>query len=99
MALSASLPTAIAFDGEDVRIMPFIAPGLGFGRLGHVEFEDDEFPTSHGTMILMIGGGVGVQFRGSGIGATLGFQRVLKSEGGATQLGLGMTWPGLTLGR
>jgi hypothetical protein len=47
----------------------------------------------------MLGGGFGLEFGSSGLGATVGFQRVLKSSGGTTQLGLGLTWQGFTASR
>jgi len=40
---------------------------------------------------------IGLEFGSSGIGASAGLQRVLESSGGATQLGLGMTWRGASL--
>jgi len=95
LALSAGVPVALAFRNGDVRILPFVTPGLGYGRLGHVIFEDEDVYTSHGTIMPMLGGGVGVEFGTSGIGASLGFQKVFKSNGGTTQLGLGMTWQGV----
>ena len=35
----------------------------------------------------------------TGVGVNVGFQRVLKGAGGATQLGIGVTWQGMTAGR
>jgi hypothetical protein len=96
LALSAGLPVALAFRNGDVRIVPFVTPGIGYGRLGHVVFEDEEFYTSHGAIMPMLGGGLGLEFGKSGVGVNLGFQKVFKSNGGTTQLGLGMTWQGLT---
>ena len=99
LAAAASLPTGVALQSGSLRITPFLTPGVAYGRLGNVEFEEDEGPTSHGTITFVIGGGVGLQFGTSGIGANLGFQRVLKGQGGATQLGVGMTWNGVTAAR
>ena len=97
IAAAASLPTGLALQSGSVRIMPFLTPGLAYGRLNNIAYEDvDEEPTSHGAITFMVGGGVGLQFGTSGVGANLGFQRVLKSQGGATQLGIGMTWNGVT---
>jgi hypothetical protein len=93
-SLAGAVPVAISFEGRDTRIVPFLSPGLGYGRLGNVEYWDDEAPTSHGTFLLMMGGGVGFEFKRSGIGATLRFQKALKSDDGATSIGLGMTWQG-----
>jgi hypothetical protein len=94
LSLAGAVPVGISIEGRDTRIVPFLSPGLGYGRLGNVEYWDDDAPTSHGTFVLMMGGGVGFEFKRSGIGATLGFQKVLKSDRGATALGLGMTWQG-----
>lgn len=99
MGGAASLPTGIALQSGTLRIMPFLTPGIAYGRLGSVEMEEDEAPTSHGAITFMIGGGLALQFGSSGIGANVGFQRVLKGYGGATQLGIGMTWQGLTAAR
>jgi hypothetical protein len=100
LAIGASVPTALALQSGTVRITPFLAPGVAYGRLGRVAYEEDDgVPTSHGAITFVIGGGVGLQFGTSGIGANVGFQRVLKSAGGATQLGIGMTWRGLTAAR
>ena len=99
MGGAASLPTGIALQSGTLRIMPFLTPGVAYGRLGTVAIEDEEAPTSHGAITFMIGGGLALQFGSSGIGANVGFQRVLKGYGGATQLGIGMTWQGLTAAR
>jgi len=99
IAAAANLPTGLALQSGSVRIMPFLTPGVAYGRLGNVAFEEDEAPTSHGAITFLIGGGVGLQFGTSGIGANVGFQRVLKGYGGATQLGVGMTWNGVTAAR
>jgi len=97
IAAAASLPTGLALQSGSVRIMPFLTPGLAYGRLNNIAYADvDEEPTSHGAITFMLGGGVGLQFGTSGVGANLGFQRVMKSQGGATQLGVGMTWNGVT---
>lgn len=96
LALSAGVPVALALRNGDLRIEPFVTPGIGYGRLGSVAYFEDEVPTSHGTFAPMVGGGVGLQFGKSGLGATFGFQKVFKSDGGTTQLGVGMTWQGTT---
>ena len=96
MAIGAGIPTALAFQSGTVRITPFITPGIGYGRLSNVSYFEDETATSHGTFALMVGGGLGLEFGTSGVGANVGFQRVLKGQGGTTQLGIGMSWQGLT---
>jgi hypothetical protein len=99
LALSAGLPLALSFRNGDTRITPFVTPGLGYGRLGHVTYDEELPDASYGSFAPMLGGGIGVQFGKSGVGATLGFQKVFKSDGGTTQFGVGMTWQGLTSSR
>src|SRR4029453_12619398 len=99
MAGAGGIPTALALQSGTIKITPFITPGIGYGRLGNVKWFDDEPPSAYGSIAFMIGGGVGLEFGTSGIGANVGFQRVLKGEGGTTQLGIGMTWNGLTAAR
>ena len=94
LAIAGGVPTAIVLTRGSVRILPFITPGLGYGRLGNVSYFEDEPPKAHGAVAFMLGGGLGVEFGTSGVGASVSFQRVFKSSGGATQLGLGMTWRG-----
>ena len=99
LAFSAGLPSGIVLQNGSMRITPFITPGLGYGRLGSVAEFEDEPATAHGTIVPMIGGGVGVDFSTTGVGVNVGFQRVLKGAGGATQIGIGVTWQGMTASR
>jgi hypothetical protein len=99
LALAAGLPVALAFRNGDVRFLPFITPGLGYGRMGNVAYFQDEFKTSHGSLVPMLGGGIGTEFGRSGLGATLSFEKVFRSTGGTTQLGVGMTWQGVPMTR
>ena len=78
---------------------PSITLGIGYGRFSHVAYFEDETATSHGTFAFMVGGGLGLEFGTSGIGVNVGFQRLLKGQGGTTQLGIGMSWQGLTSAR
>lgn len=98
-ALAGGLPAALVFETGDVKVIPFLTPALAYGRLGSITYFEDEPPTSSGTFVFMVGGGFALQFGRSGIGASAGFQRVLKSSGGATQIGIGMTWQGLSASR
>ena len=95
LALSAGMPLALAFRNGDTQFIPFITPGIGYGRLGHVTYDENLPDASYGSLAPMLGGGIGLQFGKSGVGATLGFQKVFKSDGGTTQFGVGMTWQGL----
>ena len=95
LALEASMPTALALQSGTVRIMPFISPGVGYRRIANDQYPDEEVATAHAGIELVIGGGLGLEFGASGVGANVGFTRVLKGPGGTTQLGIGMTWQGL----
>jgi len=97
MAIAVGLPTAIVMPTGTTRIMPFLTPGISYGRMGRTAYDEEETPTSYGSMMFLIGGGVGIQFGRSGLGTTVGFQKVLNGEGGSVQLGLGMTWQGLAV--
>jgi len=99
MAAEASAPTGVAFRSGTVRIMPFVTPGLAFGRISNEQYPDEEVATAHSSIVFTVGGGLGLQFGTSGIGANVGFKRVLKGYGGTTQIGVGMTWQGLTSAR
>ena len=94
MAVAASFPAGLIVQKQNLRVLPFLSPGIGYGRLGDTRFDEDDAATSFGTMLLMIGGGVGLEFLGSGFGATLGFQKVLKAGGSGTALGLAVSWNG-----
>ncbi len=95
MAVSLGLPTAIVFQNGSTRITPFLTPGIGYGRMGHTAYEPDDVVRTYSSYTFLIGGGIGLQFGRSGLGTTLGFQKVFNGEG-AMQLGVGMTWQGLT---
>jgi hypothetical protein len=94
VALAASLPSGIVLDQGNIRVLPFLSPGLGYGRLGHAKFDEDDVSTSFASTLFLIGGGVGFEFPSSGFGAIVGFQKILRSGGGGTALGLTMNWSG-----
>ncbi|MFN8572169.1 MAG: hypothetical protein U0132_08935 [Gemmatimonadaceae bacterium] len=98
LAGALATPLGVRVRNGTTVLMPFLSPGIGYGRMGHTSY-DGELATSYGGMAFMIGGGLGVEFRRSGLGANVGFQRVLKGEGGGTQLGIGMTWQGAPVSR
>lgn len=99
IAFAAGLPVAYSHQGGDMRVTPFLTPALAFGRLGSVEYGDDPAPVAHGTIVPMVGGGVGIEFLRSGIGTTVGVQKVFKGDPGATIVGIGMTWQGPSVRR
>jgi len=98
-ALAVGIPAGIAFESGNVRILPFLSPAFGYGRLGSTSFEEDEPSTTYSSTMMMIGGGVDFQFRQSGLGATIGFQKIMKTGGGGTALGLTMSWNGSSRSR
>ena len=94
IALAVGVPAGISIESENMRVLPFLTPGIGYGRLSSTSFDEDAPSTSYASTLLMVGGGVGIQFKSSGIGATLGFQKILKTGGSGTALGLAMSWTG-----
>lgn len=94
IALSVGVPTGISIENGNMRLLPFLTPGFGYGRLGSTSFAEDAPSRSYASTMLMVGGGLGIQFTESGIGATLGFQKILKTGGSGTALGLTMSWNG-----
>jgi len=94
LALAASFPSGFVMEQDNLRVIPFLTPGIGYGRLGDTKFSEDDPSTSYGSALLLLGGGVGFEFPRSGFGATVGFQKVMRSGGGGTALGLTMNWSG-----
>lgn len=99
IALAVGIPAGIAFESGNVRILPFLTPAFGYGRLGSTSFAEDAPSTSYSSTMLMVGGGVDFQFRESGLGATVGFQKIMKTGGSGTALGLTMSWNGSSRSR
>ena len=82
---SASVPLSMAVGSlTGVQIVPFVSPGFGWGRIS--EGSDSESGTR-----FMLGGGIGIVTSDSGLGFTLGAQKVF-IDGGKLALGLGVTW-------
>lgn len=82
---TVGLPVALR-TASAVSVMPYLVPGFGYGM---VSGTDD----SRGGLRAMLGGGVRVQWARGGLGALAGFQKVFIA-GGATLLGVGVTWGG-----
>ena len=80
---SVGLPLSYAFGhGDALRVVPFLTPAFGAGNIGL------GLP---GTGVrFLVGGGLGILNQPSGIGVTLGVQRVIVN-GGKTVFGLGLS--------
>ena len=90
MAFGAHLPVKVT-TGKNVKISPFLTPGLAYGRMS----ADSE--SESGTR-FMVGAGVGFAFA-NGVGANVGLRKVF-IEDGETSFGLGFTLrPGATRSR
>ena len=93
-AFSATVDLPISFSipvGTGWRLVPFVAPGFGYGRFneeeGLVEFGGDESGTR-----VSFGAGVGL-LASAGFGAHVGWRKILIEEGP------GMVGVGLSFGR
>jgi hypothetical protein len=81
---SIGLPLSFAFGhGAGTRIVPFLTPAFGAGHVGSGVDETG--------VRFLVGGGVGIVNQGSGIGVTLGAQRVI-IDGGRFVFGLGLSF-------
>jgi hypothetical protein len=84
LSLGLSLPVGAELSGATGPVfMPYIVPGIGFGR---VSGDDD---SESGTR-PMLGGGVAIANRQSTLALHLGFQKVFIEDGDMT-LGLGLS--------
>ncbi len=82
---SASAPLSMAMGSPTgVQFVPFVSPGFGWGHIS--EGSDSESGTR-----FMLGGGVGIVSSNSGLGFTLGAQKVF-IDGGKLVFGAGVTW-------
>ena len=86
LTLSADLPLAVSIAAGRAHVVPFIAPGFGFGRVsGGGESES-------GTR-FMLGGGVGLMDIAPGLGVSLGAKQVFL-DGAKTVFGASVSWLG-----
>ncbi|HEY8793666.1 MAG TPA: hypothetical protein VIM15_01890 [Gemmatimonadaceae bacterium] len=67
-----------------VQFVPFVSPGFGWGHI------TDSNNSESGTR-FMLGGGVEIVSSNSGLGFTLGAQKVF-IDGGKLVFGAGVTW-------
>lgn len=86
VSLSVHAPTATVFHRGAVAIAPFISPGYGFGQT------DDGSQTDSGVR-PMLGGGIGIANVRSGLGVTIGAERVMM-DGARTVFGASLSMLG-----
>lgn len=94
--VSATVGLPIAFsapEGKSYRIVGFVAPGIAWASLEtHVLNDVGEIaPFDHDGARGMLSGGIGLMPRGSGVGVSIGFQRIFVDQAG-TQFGATLTW-------
>jgi hypothetical protein len=82
---AASVPLSLAVNTQPkFQLVTFVAPGFGWGHIS--EGSDSQSGTR-----FMLGGGVGVISSTSGVGVTIGVQKVFIT-GGKLVVGAGLTW-------
>lgn len=82
---SATAPLSLAIGSSSgVQFVPFLSPGFGWGHVA--ESGDSESGTR-----LLLGGGLGAISTKSGVGFTVGAQKVF-IDGGKMVFGAGLTW-------
>jgi hypothetical protein len=86
MALSVDAPISVSMKvGQRINAVPFLAPGLGYGRLSPEEGDSES-----GTK-MSLGGGIGFTNVVGNMGLNVGFRKIFVDEA-PTQFGLGMSW-------
>jgi hypothetical protein len=83
LSLAASLPVSLRA-GARGQFIPFVAPGVGWGR---VSGSDD----SESGVRFMLGGGLGFTSAGGALNISIGAQKVFIEEG-ATLIGVQLGW-------
>ena len=93
LSVTLGVPISVVAKSGGISVVPHITPRFGWGRATMKLFTGDptmdEEDTESGTR-FMLGGGVGVLLE-SGLGFTLGFQKIFIEDGSAT-IGLGVSW-------
>jgi len=81
---STNVPLSLAVGKQDgVQFVPFLSPGFGWGSVR-------EGGNSESGTRFMLGGGLGIIGRSSGVGLTLGAQKIFV-EGGKVVFGAGLS--------
>jgi hypothetical protein len=81
---STSVPLSLAIGKRNgVQFVPFVSPGFGWGSIS-------EGGSSASGSRFMLGGGLGLMGESSGVGLTLGAQKIFV-DGGKTVFGAGLT--------
>ena len=88
------LPVALVLKSEGLTVVPNLRPGLGYGH-AKVEFAQGGVTgsASDGGARFVLGGGVGLLFRSTGIGLDLGFHKTFVKDS-KTLLGVGLSYTG-----
>lgn len=94
--VSATVGTPIAFsapEGRNYRVVGFVTPGLAWATVKTLvpNFADSLVVFHHDGVRGMISGGVGFMPTGSGVGVSVGVQKIFVSHCGA-QFGATLTW-------
>ncbi len=85
MSFAVDMPLAFNVGMKNgMQVVSFVAPGFGYGRMS------DGTLSESGTRAAL-GGGIGLQNIGGGLGVNLGFRKIFLDEA-PTQWGLGMSW-------
>lgn len=84
LSAEIGVPVATVAGSGNWRFVPYVQPGLGWGR---VSAEDE---SESGTQ-FMVGAGLGIMDGTRGIGINVGMKKVFM-EDGETVLGLGFSW-------
>jgi hypothetical protein len=92
MAAAVGMPLSLVVRSPSLIVVPMLRPGIGFGRIsGEVELDGQSEEATESGVRFMLGGGVGFLLPNSGIGFSLGAQKVFYEEG-KTVIGLGLTF-------
>jgi hypothetical protein len=86
-AASVGVPAAITAPAGSVKIVPYLTPAIGWGRLSASYSGESE---SYSDIRFLLGGGLHLEFQG-GLGLDFGLQKVF-IDGGETTFGGGLSW-------
>ena len=97
LTAGVGLPMGLVVRSGGVTVVPHLLPRLAWGRteldlpnVGELPPGTDDSP-SESAVRFMLGGGVGLQFSGTGLGMHVGMQKVFVDEG-KLAVGVGLSW-------